>query len=319
MPRVKHWFPVNHDINGDPEVWELTNTFGDWFLSVWLEILSITDRSEGELIGTPDSLAVTFARLQRGDLRREPDEIRRRWKGSRAAKRVEIALYWMCLRQWLIPLVLFDTGQMVAESWPNRAQMVAEWSMNRDQMVREWCANGQGKVGEWWPNRHRIVGFFLRNYAKYHISRDANKIPDGKFLASPPTLPTLPTLPEEELETTSLVLSHQKRAAPIALKGDWPSVEKLVSIYNEHSPDECRAVQQLSEGRIKKARRYLTQFPEQKFWEEVINQIKASLFLRGLQNTNGHKSFRADFDWLLSQGKDGSENVVKVHDGRYFS
>lgn len=50
MPSVKHWFPVSHDINQDPEVWELTEQFGDRALRVWLEILSIADRNDG-LIG----------------------------------------------------------------------------------------------------------------------------------------------------------------------------------------------------------------------------------------------------------------------------
>ena len=51
MPRIKRWFPVNHDINGDPEVWELTDRHGDRALRVWLEILSVTDRNEGEFKG----------------------------------------------------------------------------------------------------------------------------------------------------------------------------------------------------------------------------------------------------------------------------
>src|SRR5688572_26945647 len=47
MPKIKRWFPVTHDINSDPEVWELRDRFGDRTGFVWLEMLSIADRNEG--------------------------------------------------------------------------------------------------------------------------------------------------------------------------------------------------------------------------------------------------------------------------------
>lgn len=51
MPRSFRYFPVNQDINADPEVWELTDRFGDRAIRVWLEILSIADRNQGFLPG----------------------------------------------------------------------------------------------------------------------------------------------------------------------------------------------------------------------------------------------------------------------------
>ncbi len=47
MPKIRRWFPVSHDINGDEEVWTLTEKFGDRSLRIWLECLSIADRNEG--------------------------------------------------------------------------------------------------------------------------------------------------------------------------------------------------------------------------------------------------------------------------------
>ena len=44
---------MSHDINADPELWELREEFGDRAGFVWLEILSISDRNDG-LLG-PDS------------------------------------------------------------------------------------------------------------------------------------------------------------------------------------------------------------------------------------------------------------------------
>jgi hypothetical protein len=98
----------------------------------------------------------------------------------------------------------------------------------------------------------------------------------------------------------------------------WPSPEALVALYNELSPDECPAVETLSAARRMKAKQYLAQFPEESWWREVFAQMHRSRFLRGLtRKREGHEAFVADFDWLLTKGKDGSENCVKTHDGRY--
>lgn len=99
----------------------------------------------------------------------------------------------------------------------------------------------------------------------------------------------------------------------------WPSPEALAALYNEQTPDECLAVGKLTPGRIKKANKYLAMFPNQSFWQEVFAEIHRSRFLRGLNNRlgSGHENFRASFDWLLTVGKDGTENCVKVSEGRY--
>jgi hypothetical protein len=98
----------------------------------------------------------------------------------------------------------------------------------------------------------------------------------------------------------------------------WPSPEALVELYNANAPDECPEVTKLSVARAKKARAYLAQFPERKFWEEVCGQIHGSRFLRGLRpGSDGHSAFIADLDWLLTKGKDGTENCVKVYEGKY--
>jgi len=97
----------------------------------------------------------------------------------------------------------------------------------------------------------------------------------------------------------------------------WGTPEALVALYNAETPDELPAVVKLTEARRKKARLYLRQFPDRDFWLAVFSQISASPFLRGLRNSPGHQSFKATFDWLLTKGKDGTENVIKVYEGRY--
>lgn len=98
----------------------------------------------------------------------------------------------------------------------------------------------------------------------------------------------------------------------------WPSPEALVALYNLTAPDECPEVTTLSRGRRKKAKEYLAELPERTWWEEAFRQIGKSRFLRGLTPPrNDQTPFTADFDWLLSKGKDGSENCVKVYEGKY--
>ena len=105
--------------------------------------------------------------------------------------------------------------------------------------------------------------------------------------------------------------------ATVTIQKTWPSPHALVEKYNRESPDECPAVNELSPGRKMKARKYLDMFPKEEFWTRVFQQIHQSKFLRGLKNTDAHEGFVASLDWLLTKGKDGTENVVKTVDGRY--
>ena len=52
MAKYRRYFPVSHDINHDPEILELKDQFGLGGFSLWLEILAITDRTEGRLLVT---------------------------------------------------------------------------------------------------------------------------------------------------------------------------------------------------------------------------------------------------------------------------
>lgn len=97
----------------------------------------------------------------------------------------------------------------------------------------------------------------------------------------------------------------------------WPSPFLLIELYNTIACDDFSSVEKITEGRIKKARAYLRQFPEESFWREVFDEMNKSAFLRGHVKANGHESFRANFDWLLMKGKDGTENVAKVYEGKY--
>lgn len=227
MARYKRYFPVSHDINRDPEVIEMMETFGGLFLMIWLEILAKTDRTEGELMGIPGSSASTLARLQDGDLRRETDRIRRRWKGLKMTQRVEMLLYWMCLKGWLIPIMPASDGE-------NRYEILTEWSSYRQRMVHEWCTNRDKIISEWssnhWPNGEKIIGFIVRNYAEYHRTRSAISRTDEnqnkKFSASP----NLPT--------------YQRKNKTARARGDDPSLRSV----EEEEALRASAGQGTSEG-----------------------------------------------------------------------
>lgn len=107
---------------------------------------------------------------------------------------------------------------------------------------------------------------------------------------------------------------------PLALPESvtWGNSCCLILKYNREAPDNVPSVRSLSEARIDRERRFLRMFPDEAWWTMTFRQYYRSKFLRGHKEpNNGHKSFQPDFDWLLSKGKDGIENCVKVHDGRY--
>ena len=122
---------MSHDINRDPEFCELVEAYGAPGIRVWLELLSISDRNEGEVPGNINSICTPLAGAC-----------------NTKSSRVQAVLYWMIGRQW------------IENSSPIR----------------------------------------IRNYAKYHISRDVKEILDGNGNGAPPNLPNLPNLPNRTLE-----------------------------------------------------------------------------------------------------------------------
>jgi hypothetical protein len=116
---------------------------------------------------------------------------------------------------------------------------------------------------------------------------------------------------EEEKDLNPSVLSDDK-TSPQRLT---PTV--LMAWYNEHTPETLPKVQTLSPARRTKAEEYLRMFPDAEFWRTVFAEIGRSAFLQGLKPSAGHDSFKANFDWLLSKGKDKTENCVKVAEGQY--
>lgn len=120
----------------------------------------------------------------------------------------------------------------------------------------------------------------------------------------------------DQTRPSQTITSMSSRALPEQV--EWGISCCLILKYNKETPDNVPTVRSLSTARLKREREFLTMFPDEQWWSVTFQQYKRSKFLQGIvQSDNGHKSFKPDFDWLLSKGKDGIENCVKVHDGRY--
>ena len=153
----------------------------------------------------------------------------------------------------------------------------------------------------------------------------AEALPEAFTKDLPKSMPNQEQEQELEQEKIEDNTSHFQKAKMgsggttplISLNGGWPSVKALVDLYNEKTPRECPAVEKMSKAREGKIRLYLRQFPDEAFWEEIFAEIHKSDFLRGLKPSNGHEHFKASLDWLLTKGRDGVENCVKVFEGRY--
>lgn len=174
MPILKRFFPCSREINDDPEVWELTDTFGDRAIRLWLEILSITDKTNNDfkLSGPWVAQIAKHTKLN--------------------LKTVVRAIAWMVERNWVTVLgersaanAWVSSLLKLAEDWPETHRRLAgDLPETHRRLVEEWSENG------------RKLSLCVSNYAKYHKSRETKK----HFDVSPPNL-TEPNLVKKEEES----------------------------------------------------------------------------------------------------------------------
>lgn len=187
-----------------------------------------------------------------------------------------------------------DDGRRFVEALVQCGGEVASGFIEREPYFR---------VHDWW----NYIGPYLR--AKYkHNPAKWRKVQKSYLNGS------------KHRHLTAKTVGKGRSQVPKSSEGEggetvWPSPEKLVELYNRLTPDECPAVTTLSPGRRQKAKQYLATFPKQQFWEQVFERTHHSKYLRGM--VKGYERFRFDFDWMLTKGKDGSENCLKVQEGRY--
>ena len=130
MARYKRYFPVSHDINYDPEVWALTEEFGDRALRFVLEIFSLLDQKNNYLMITPH-LMKSLARTLRQSLAKC-------WR----------ILGQMVANGWLIVLKTFADGSPSAVSARNYMEFHRSRIRNGDEKVPKLSQIGADLVGK---------------------------------------------------------------------------------------------------------------------------------------------------------------------------
>jgi|CXWL01.1.fsa_nt_gi hypothetical protein len=174
MPSPKRWFPVSRELNFDAEVWELTETYGDRALRVWLELLACADKTENH-ISLPVTWVSSLARITKTN-----------------PKTVARVVLWMLEREWLVVLGEKDeatkwvyTLRQLCQDWPqNPRRNAGEGSVNQRSTLHAWLMGG----------RALILG--TDNYWKYHKRQE----PKGADVRS------LPSEPSEQTKDKNLIL-----------------------------------------------------------------------------------------------------------------
>ena len=77
MSEINHSLHISHYINQDPEVWELSDRFGDGALRLWLEILSIATLNDGKIPGWSQECSPQLARTLAGICRLRAARVQR--------------------------------------------------------------------------------------------------------------------------------------------------------------------------------------------------------------------------------------------------
>lgn len=140
----------------------------------------------------------------------------------------------------------------------------------------------------------------------------------GKFPdESPSTALMAPALiPDSGQPVDGMPRRKRKREPSLATEYEptwtqepWPSVRKFVALYNQQAPLEWPKVELLSDTRVEKIKLYLRQFPKQQFWETVYKNARESRFCRIYKAAN--------MEWILQKGRDGSENCLKIFEGKF--
>lgn len=107
---------------------------------------------------------------------------------------------------------------------------------------------------------------------------------------------------------------QSKKTDLVRVEDDGISVQELFESWNEQCPPiGLPAVRELSASRKQKAAHRIREHPKVDFWNDVFRQIKRSAFLLGASPSNGHGSWKANFDWLI----ENDTNCIKVAEGRY--
>jgi len=222
----------------------------------------------------------------------------------------------------------FDADPIVMLSRCYERRLNGTKSARRMELARDEMATA-GLI-TLYHNKARLYGAFV-TWAEYQRDRDSKPKypgpddPGSEIVAAScgdsPRVAAYARAGVSRAESREPIVGSRDNTSPPAGGGGesphWGQPEDLVALYNRLAPQELGRVEKLSDARRRKAAAYLRQFPEREFWTGVCSELGLSAFLRGLKPNPGHEHFRGDFDWLLTKGKDGTENAVKVSEGKF--
>ena len=221
---------------------------------------------------------------------------------------------------WRLTTVADDFGRFEARASVLRASCFPVLlDRVREADVKRWTEElvKAGMVGLYLSDG-KPLGFFT-NWSKHQRTRAKNsKWPEPpadicQHMTADSAVVTEETVVTEDTVKTDSRSSTSGQAGAV----EWGRPEQLIDLYNRLAPQGLARVTRLSPGRRTKARKYLAAFPEREFWVRCFTELRFSRFLQGLASSPGHESFRGDLDWLLTKGRDGSENAVKTAEGKF--
>lgn len=167
MPIPKRYFKMSHEINNDPEVWELTETFGDRSLRLWIQYLSIFDRNENsfKLSGLWVSQLAKVTKLN--------------------LQTVLKATLWMIDREW----ILVAGEDQITKEWSETARRLAgDWPKNHRRLAGDLPETHRRMVAEWSENGRR-VSLCAANYKKYNRTQEQKGNENVPLLSYPTPTP----------------------------------------------------------------------------------------------------------------------------------
>lgn len=199
---------MSHEINHDPEVWELTTLFGDRSLRLWIQFLAAFDKTDNQF------------------------KISGLWV-SQLAKVTKLNLHtvlkatlWMIDRGWISILgepalaeEWSEIGRRLAGDWPkNHRRLAGDLPETHRRMIEEWSEIG------------RRISLCASNHSKYNRTHEQKRNEKVPLLTNPTPTPSLsfPT-PEEVKKDIGLV-------SPAAVLSNG-SIPKKVSPRGSVFPD----------------------------------------------------------------------------------
>ena len=215
-----------------------------------------------------------------------------------------------------------DASHLRAVTWPYHPKVTVA---HVEEAVQSIAASGmlclysvEGvRYAVWcsWGDHQKISHPYPSIYPSLQDSRSFRNIPES----SGTLLGELEGNGRELEGNRTTTLSAADAAGPVveSSQSQWGKPQHLIELYNRLVPPGLARVNRLTSARRDKATKYLREFPEREFWTRCFSELKFSRFLLGLQPSPGHENFRGDFDWLLTKGKDGTENCAKVAEGKY--